>query len=136
MSDFAKMFQQMMDQTAEMGKKFSADPKLFTPAAFEAMMPGMGQSFLEMAFGNTMNKQGLDAKTRFLITIAGLSSQVALQVPQLKLAIESARVAGARKQEITEVIMQMSMFGGILVTTQALQAALDVFNAEENGKDE
>ena len=60
---------------------------------------------------------------------------MALQIPQLKLAIESARVAGAKKQEITEVIMQMSMFGGMPVTTQALTAALEVFNAEENGKD-
>jgi len=135
MSDFAKMFQQMMDQTAEMGRKFAPDSKAFTPAAFEAMMPGVGASFLEMAFGNTINKNGLDAKTRFLITIAGLTSQIVLQAPQLKLAIESARVAGAKKQEITEVIMQMSMFGGMPVTTQALQAALEVFNAEENGKD-
>ncbi len=135
MSDFAKMFQQMMDQTAEMGKKFAPDASWFSPKAFEAMMPGVGQSFLEMAFGNTVNVNGLDAKTRFLVTIAGLTSQIALQTPQLKLAIESARVAGAKKQEITEVIMQMSMFGGMPVTTQALQAALEVFNAEENGKD-
>jgi len=135
MSDFAKMFQQMMEQTAEMGKKFAPGADMFSPAAFEAMMPGVGQSFLEMAFGNTINQNGLDAKNRFLVTIAGLTSQIALQVPQLKLAIESARVAGAKKQEITEVIMQMSMFGGMPVTTQALQAALDVFNAEENGKD-
>jgi 4-carboxymuconolactone decarboxylase len=136
MSDFAKMFQQMMDQTAEMAQKFAPDAKAFSPAAFEAMMPGVGQSFLEMAFGNTINKMGLDARTRFLVTIAGLASQPVLMVPQLKLAIESARIAGARKQEITEVIMQMSLFGGMPATTQALQAALEVFNAEENGTDE
>ncbi|NQW15350.1 MAG: carboxymuconolactone decarboxylase family protein [Rhodobacter sp.] len=135
MSDYAKMFQQMMEQTAEMGKKFAPEGNMFSPAAFEAMMPGVSASFLEMAFGNTINQNGLDAKTRFLITIAGLSAQILLQAPQLKLAIESARVAGAKKQEITEVIMQMSMFGGMPVTTQALQAALEVFNAEENGKD-
>ena len=135
MSDFTKMFQEMMEQMAEMGKKFAPDPNAFSPKAFEAMMPGVGASFLEMAFGNTINKNGLDAKTRFLVTIAGLSAQMVLQVPQLKLAIESARVAGAKKQEITEVIMQMSMFGGMPSTTQALQAALEVFNAEENGKD-
>ncbi len=135
MSDFAKMFQEMMEQTAEMGKKFAPGAEMFSPKAFEAMMPGVGQPFLEMAFGNTINQNGLDAKSRFLVTIAGLTSQVALQTPQLKLAIESARVAGAKKQEITEVIMQMSMFGGMPVTTQALSAALEVFNAEENGKD-
>lgn len=135
MSDFAKMFQEMMEQMAETGKKFAPDASVFSPKAFEAMMPGVGASFLEMAFGNTINKNGLDAKTRFLVTIAGLSAQMVLQVPQLKLAIESARVAGAKKQEITEVIMQMSMFGGMPSTTQALQAALEVFNAEENGKD-
>jgi len=136
MSDYAKMFQEMMEQTAAMGKKFAVDADMFSPKAFEAMMPGVGQSFLEMAFGNTINQNGLDAKSRFLVTIAGLTSQIVLQVPQLKLAIESARVAGAKKQEITEVIMQMSMFGGMPVTTQALQAALEVFNAEEDGKDE
>ena len=136
MSDFAKMYQQMMEQTAEMARKFAPEAaKMFSPKAFEAMMPGMGQSFLETFFGNTVNVNGLDAKTRFLVTIAGLASQPAMQVPQLKLAIESARVAGAGKQEITEVIMQMSMFGGMPVTTQALQAALEVFQ-EEDGKEE
>ena len=73
MSDFAKMFQEMMEQMAEMGKKFAPDPNAFSPKAFEAMMPGVGASFLEMAFGNTINKNGLDAKTRFLVTIAALA---------------------------------------------------------------
>lgn len=133
MSDFSKLFQEMMEQTAEMGRKFAPDPKMFSPAAFEAMMPGVGQSFLEMAFGNTVNQNGLDAKTRFLVTIAGLTSQPLLVAPQLRMAIESARVSGAKKQEISEVIMQMSMFGGMPVTTEALQVALEVFQ-EEDGK--
>ncbi len=69
------------------------------------------------------------------MTIAGLTSQPALLAPQLRLAIESARVAGAKKQEISEVIMQMSMFGGMPVTTEALKVALEVFQ-EEDGKKE
>jgi 4-carboxymuconolactone decarboxylase len=135
MSDFAKMYQEMLEQTATMAKKFAPDAaKMFSPKAFEAMMPGMGQSFLETFFGNTVNVNGLDAKTRFLVTIAGLSSQPILQDTPLRLAIESARIAGAKKQEITEVIVQMSMFGGMAQTTQALNLALEVFK-EEDGKE-
>jgi len=135
MSELSKMYQDMMEQTAKMAQQFAPEAaKMFSPKTFEAMMPGMGQSFLETLFGNTVNVNGLDARTRFLVTIAGLSSQPLLQDGPLKLAIESARVAGAKKQEITEVIMQMSMFGGMPVTTQALQLSLEVFNEEDGNE--
>jgi 4-carboxymuconolactone decarboxylase len=139
MSDPSKIFEQMLEQTAKMGKEFAPDLEAlkgaFDPKAFEALMPGLSKSFMDMAFGKAFNADGLDAKVRFLVTIAGLSAQVILQVPQLKLAIASARVAEASKQEINETIFQMSIFGGMPTTTAALSAAQEVFDAEENGKD-
>lgn len=139
MNDPTKIFEQMLAQTAKMGQEFAPDlealKKAFDPSAFEALMPGMSKSFMDMAFGNAINTGGLDAKTRFLVAIAGLSAQLVLQVPQLKMAISSARVAEASKQEINETIFQMSMFGGMATTTAALSAAQEVFDQEENGKD-
>lgn len=69
--DFAKLFHTMMEQGQTMARAFT--PSAFgtgDPKAFEAMFPAMPKEMLEMFFGKTFNPQGLDARTRFLVTIA------------------------------------------------------------------
>ena len=44
-----------------------------TSKAFEKLFPAMPKDMLEMWFGKTFNPEGLDATTRFLVTIAALT---------------------------------------------------------------
>jgi 4-carboxymuconolactone decarboxylase len=94
------------------------------------MFPTMPKDMMEMWFGKTFNREGLDAKTRLLVTIAALTVLGAQAEPQLRLAIRHALEAGATQREIAEVIWQMSLFGGVPATTRALEIAQGVFGED------
>ncbi|MBN8194798.1 carboxymuconolactone decarboxylase family protein, partial [Bacillus sp. NTK074B] len=79
-------------------------------AGFEKMIPTMSKDMMEMWFGRTFNREGLDAKTRLLVSIAALTVLGAQAEPQLKMTVRHALEAGATEREIAEVIWQMSMF--------------------------
>ena len=60
-------------------------------------------------WGNAFNKDGLDAKTRLMVVIAGLTVLGAHAEPQFKLTVRHAMEAGATQKEIAEVIYQMAI---------------------------
>ncbi len=134
MSDaFTQLFQQMMQSGQEMARAFNPGIENFDPRAFEKMIPTMPADMLEMWFGRTFNRDGLDAKTRLLVTIAAMTVQGAQAEPQLRLTIRHAIAAGATAREVAEVIYQMGMFGGIPAMQKALEIAQSVF-IEHEGK--
>ncbi|GGH57149.1 carboxymuconolactone decarboxylase family protein [Frigidibacter albus] len=130
--EFSKMFKAMMDQSQEMAKAFNPALETFRVKGFEDLIPTMSKDFMEMAFGRTFNREGLDAKTRLLVTIAALTVLGAQADSQLRLTIRHAMQAGAKKREIAEVIYQMSMFGGLPAMTRALEIAQGVFDGTED----
>ncbi|MTD99475.1 carboxymuconolactone decarboxylase family protein [Paracoccus sp. YIM 132242] len=132
MSDaFTKLFQQMMQSGQEMARAFNPGIENLDPRAFEKMIPTMPADMLEMWFGRTFNRDGLDAKTRLLVTVAALTVQGAHAEPQLRLTIRHAIAAGATAREVAEVIYQMGMFGGIPAMQKALEIAQGVFTDHE-----
>lgn len=96
-------------------------------AEFAQAFPTMSADMMEMWFGRTFNREGLDAKTRLLLTLGALTAQGALAEPQIRLTVRHAHEAGATEREITETIWQMSMFGGIPAMQKALEIAQSVF---------
>ncbi len=54
--------------------------------------------------GKGINPDGLDAKTRLLLTLQGLTIQGAQAEPQIRLTVRHAVEAGATTQEIAETI--------------------------------
>lgn len=131
---FQKMFQQMLQSGQEMARTFNPALETFDTRAFEKMIPTMPSDMLEMFFGRTFNRDGLDARTRLLVTIAALTVQGAHAEPQLRLTIRHALEAGATPREIAEVIYQMGMFGGLPAMQKALELAQGVFT-EFEGKE-
>jgi 4-carboxymuconolactone decarboxylase len=131
--DFQKLFAQMMQQGQDMAKAFNPALENFAPKGMDKMFPTMSKDMLEMWFGKTFNREGLDARTRLLVVLGGLVIMGAAGEPQLKLTIRHALEAGATKREIAEVIYQMSMFGGLPAMTKALEIAQGVF--DEQGDD-
>lgn len=131
MTDPKNPFEAMMNQAADMAKAFNPALESFTPKGFEALFPTMTKDFMEMAFGNALNKEGLDAKTRLLITLAGLVVLGSQAEAQIKITIRHAIEAGATKQEVAETITQMSMFGGLPSMAKASELAQVVFAENE-----
>ncbi|MCV3272460.1 carboxymuconolactone decarboxylase family protein [Roseobacter sinensis] len=128
----ANPFAAMFTQAQEMAKAFPA-MEAFTPKGFEKMMGTMPKDLMEMMFGNALNEGALDARTRMLLTLAGLTMQGAQNDIAFRQAVRHALEAGATEQHIVETIGQMSMFAGLPAMTRALELAQQVL---DEGKDE
>lgn len=125
-------FELMMKQAQDMAKAMNPAMENFSPKGFEALWPTMPKEVMEMMFGNTVNKDGLDAKTRLLLTLAGLTCQGAQANSAVRQTVRHALEAGAKKQEIVETIGQMSVFAGIPAMTRALDLAQEVMGDNED----
>jgi 4-carboxymuconolactone decarboxylase len=130
MTDSQNPFEEMMRQMQDMAKGFPA-MDAFSPKGFEAMMGKMPKDMMETFFGNTMNPNGLDAKTRMLLTISGLTMQGAQNDIALRQAVSHAVEAGAQQQQVIETIGQMAVFAGIPAMTRAMEIAQGVLDDKE-----
>jgi 4-carboxymuconolactone decarboxylase len=99
---------------------------------YDSYLPGFSESVVDMAYGHIYSREGIDIKTRFLITIGALTAQGAYSLPQLKIHIKNSLNTGITEQEICEVIFQMSLYGGFPAMINALNTALSVFAKNEN----
>ncbi len=120
-----------MAQAQDMMKSFPA-MEAFTPKGFEALWPTMPKDMMETMFGNAVNEDGLDAKTRLLLTLAGLTMQGAQNEVAFRQTVRHLIEAEATDQQIYEAITQMSLFAGLPATTRGMELARDVL---ETGKD-
>ncbi|MGB3177192.1 MAG: carboxymuconolactone decarboxylase family protein [Albidovulum sp.] len=100
-------------------------------ARYEALVPGLAETVVDVAYGKFYARQGVDEKTRLLATIAALTALGGQTRPQLKVNIASARAVGASREEISEIIFQMTLYGGFPAMINALNAAIEVFDSEE-----
>ena len=124
-------FEAMMKMGQDWAKSMNLDMDAFTPKGFEALWPTMPAETMEMFFGKGINPDGLDAKTRLLLTLAALTVLGAQADAQIRLTIRHLVEAGATKQEIAECIAQMGMFAGVPAMTKAMELANDVLEKDE-----
>ncbi|WP_138933693.1 carboxymuconolactone decarboxylase family protein [Roseovarius arcticus] len=136
MTKSSNPFEQMMKQMQDMAKSMSPGMDVFSPKAFEAMWQTMPKDLMEMTFGKGLNPDGLDAKTRLLLTLAGLTMQGAQADTAVRMTVRHALEAGATEAEVAETIACMAMFAGVPATTRAMELAREVMGGEtEEGKD-
>ncbi len=133
MTDPKNPFEQMMKMGQDWAKAVSPSMESFTPAGFEKMMPTMSADLMEQFMGKTYNPGGLDAKTRLLLTLTGLTIQGAQAEAQIRLTVRHLIEAGATQQEIAETIAQAAMFGGVPAMTKAMELATSVLDGEKEG---
>jgi 4-carboxymuconolactone decarboxylase len=131
MTDTKNPFAAMLEQVQEMTKSF---PQIgvFDPKGMEALWPTMPKEIMEQWFGNAFNEDGLDAKTKLLITLAGLTMQGAQAETALRQTVRHAREAGATDQQISETLGMMAMFAGVPAMTRAMSLAQEVMAEDED----
>ncbi len=136
MTDSTNPFAAMIAQAQTMAKAFNPALESFSSTDLEKLWPTMPKEFMEMAFGKGLSKDGLDAKTRLLITIAGLTMLGAQSDAQIRMTVRHALEAGATRDEIAETIGMMSVFAGLPSMTRAMETAREVLDSsEEKGKE-
>ncbi|MBU2993804.1 carboxymuconolactone decarboxylase family protein [Octadecabacter sp. 1_MG-2023] len=99
------------------------------------LMPTMPKEMMEAFIGKGANPDALDAKTKLLLTLQGLTIQGAIAEPQITLTVRHALEAGATPTEVTETIGLAGLFGGALGMTKALELANAVINKAPTDKD-
>lgn len=127
MSDFKKLFEDMTAQSQKMAEAFNPALKDFEMPNFDQLFPTMSKEQLDMMWGTKLNPDGLDAKTRLLVVLAGQTVLGAQAEAPFKATVRNALNAGATKQQIGETIYQMSMLGGLPAMSKALGFVQEVF---------
>jgi 4-carboxymuconolactone decarboxylase len=120
-------FEEMMARWQELARSMNPALETFNPRAMEAMWPTMPRDWMEMVFGNAWNKEGLDAKSRLLLTLAGLTMQGAQADSQIRITV----------RHLVEAIGMMSVFAGLPAMTRAMHLAQEALEErEDDGNDE
>lgn len=134
MTDANNPFAMMMAQAQETAKALNPALSGASTQAMENLWPTMTKDMMEMSFGKGASKEGLDAKTRLLLTLAGLTMQGAQNETQIRMTVRHAVEAGATKDEVTESIAQMSMFAGLPAMTRAMEFANEVLQVSKEAQ--
>jgi len=130
MSETGNPFEAMMRMGQEWAKALNPALESFTPKGFEALIPTMPKDMMETVMGKTFNPEGLDSKTKLLLTLGALTILGAQAEAQIRITVRHALEAGATKQEIAETIALVGVFGGIPAMTKAMELASSVMDAE------
>lgn len=124
-----------MTDTLETGRALAEELNPGMEAALIArygdLVPGLAEGVVDFAYGRQYARPGLPLRDRYIATIAALTALGGQTKPQLKVNIAGGRKAGLTRQEIGEVIWQMALYGGFPSAINALNAALEVFAAED-----
>lgn len=94
--------------------------------ALKDIAPDLGRYVVEYAFGDLYSRPGLDLRSREIATVAALTA-MGNAAPQLKVHIQAALHVGVSKEEIVEVILQMSAYAGFPAALNAIAIAREVF---------
>ena len=92
--------------------------------------PDFARFIIEFPFGDIYARDQLDLKSREIATVAALTALGTAQ-PQLHVHIHGALNTGCSKEEVVEVIIQMSVYAGFPAALNGLRIARNVF--EERG---
>ena len=125
-------FAQMTKISQDWAKALNPALESFTPKGFENLWPTMPREVMETFMGKTLNPEGLDAKTRLLLTLAGLTVLGAQGEAQIRLTVRHALAAGSTKQEIAETIAMMGMFGGVPAMAKAMELATEAMEEDKS----
>lgn len=93
-------------------------------ATLADVAPDFPDLIMGFAFSDIHSRPGLEVKTRQLITVGALT---ALGVgPQLKSHLRNSLRVGCTKEELAEVMMQMSVYAGMPAAMNGLYALQEV----------
>jgi 4-carboxymuconolactone decarboxylase len=89
--------------------------------------PDLKRFIIEFAFGDIYSRDGLDPKTRQLITIAALTTLNTSEL-ELKAHIHGALNVGCTREQITETILQIAVYAGFPAALHGMLVAGQAFS--------
>ncbi|CAN0590702.1 unnamed protein product [Ectocarpus sp. 12 AP-2014] len=98
----------------------------------DAFHPDTAELILGYAFADVVGRDGIDLKTREMLTVAMLAAMGTAQ-GQLEFHMRAAMNAGVGREEIIEIVLQVSVYAGVPACMNAITAAKKAFEAAEKG---
>ena len=132
MSDPKNPFEDLMKIGQDWAQKMGAGPEAFSAENIEKLWPTMSKEMMESFMGKGANPEGLDSKTKLLLTLQGLTIQGAVAEAQMRLTLRHLSEAGASTQEIHETIGLAGLFGGAPAMSKAMTLAAEVADGQES----
>lgn len=102
-------------------------------ASLADIAPDFAKYLIEFPFGDIYSRPQLDLKAREIAVVAALTA-LGNASPQLKVHIHGALNVGCTREEVVEIIMQMSIYAGFPAALNGLFAAKEVFAEREPAK--
>lgn len=128
---FEALFKQSQDMTEAWLKAAApAMAPMMANGQMDKMWPEVPAEMLEAFMGKQFNPEGLEAKTRLLLTLQGLTIQGAVAEMQIRTTVRQAISVGATPQEIAETIGLASLFGGATAMTKAMDLAKQAIDGD------
>ena len=103
--------------------------------SLEDIAPDLARYIIEFAFGDIYSRPGLDLRSREIAVIAALTA-LGTARPQLMVHIGAGLRVGLSREEIIEIMIQMSAYAGFPAALNAISAAAEVFAAEDGASTE
>lgn len=122
------------DTRAERGKRLLAE---IDGAAGQAVIDGLADIapdfatlLFEFPFGDIYARPGLGLREREIATVAALAA-MGTAPKQLGVHVHGALNTGVTRQEIVEILMQMSVYAGFPAALNGLSVAKEVFSERD-----
>ncbi|REE67344.1 4-carboxymuconolactone decarboxylase [Paenibacillus taihuensis] len=106
--------------------KVVAEAGAHTREYLKQTVPDLERLLVEYPFGDVYSRPGLDLKSREIATVAALTA-LGYALPQLKVHVYGALNVGCTKEEIIEIMIQMSVYAGFPAALNGLKVAMEVF---------
>lgn len=101
-------------------------------AEMQDICPDFATMTIEWSIGGIMARPGLDLLTRELVLVASCVT-MGNAAPQLRAHMESAAKLGATRQQMIEVILQLTFYAGGPAVRNALVMIPDVYGPAKSG---
>lgn len=101
-------------------------------ATLNAFSPDAAELVLGYAFADIVGRDGIDLKTREMLTVAMLGAMGTAQ-SQLEFHVRAAMNVGVSREEIVEIVLQVSVYAGVPACMNAITAAKAAFRTAESG---
>ncbi|MCD9148857.1 carboxymuconolactone decarboxylase family protein [Pseudophaeobacter flagellatus] len=96
----------------------------------DAFHPDTTELVLGYAFADIVGRDGINLKTREMLTVAMLAVMGTAQ-EQLEFHMRAAMNTGVSRTEIVEIVLQVSVYAGVPACMNAITAAKKAFEARE-----
>jgi 4-carboxymuconolactone decarboxylase len=117
------------DEHLALGRAHFAEVFGYASADFEArinaLAGGYGRDIIAWEFSDAYRRPGLDLRTRELAIIAACAALGAIGHPTIRMHVPAALLAGATREEIAEVLVQVGFAAGLPASLGALNVAAE-----------